>query len=239
MFGLFGAKDISVVTDGGIFGRIRELLTGAKERVLLVAPYIDPSPDLVRQLREVLVRGVDLEIWFRHDKLGEYRGDDWFRDLSDAGAQFRTIENLHAKIYLFDKTYLVSSMNLTAPSWNGSREIGFVLPADESLAAEIEKYLQSLQRDGQDIGERRSKSPGRKEPAARSRRAAAWQAEGHCIRCSTEIPFNPKRPYCADDYAEWAQYENDEYRDKYCHRCGESEGATMKHPLCRDCYAAG
>lgn len=239
MFGLFGSNEISVVSDGGIFSRLRELLNSAKQRVLLVAPYVDPNSDLVRQLKEALNRGVEVQIWFRHDKLSEYRNADWLRLLAEAGAQFRTIENLHAKIYLFDETYLVSSMNLTASSWNNSREIGFVLPPGESHVAEIEKYLQSLRSDGKDVGERgQRKGMSRPKPESRGKRSGRSVESGHCLRCRVEISLDPKRPYCAEHYASWAQYQNDEYEEKFCHICGESEEATMKRPLCRDCYAA-
>lgn len=231
--GLFGKK-IGVVSDGGIFSKLRDLLQGAQQRVVLVAPYLDPNDDLVRQLKAALDRKVDVEIWFREDKVSEYRRETWFEELAEQGVIFKSIENLHAKIYVFDQTYVVSSMNLTKTSWNNSREIGFVLPEGDASAEEIEKYLKALGGESHEVATT-SKS---KKPAPRSNKPAKAAAQGHCIRCNDDIPFNPERPYCKEDYAQWAEYSNEDYRDKFCHGCGEATPATMKRPLCRECYAA-
>ena len=56
---------------------------------------------------------------------------------------------------------------------------------------------------------------------------------GFCIRTGTEIPFDPDRPYSYRAYKSWAQFENYNYSENYCHKTGEeSYGKTnMNNPI--------
>lgn len=56
---------------------------------------------------------------------------------------------------------------------------------------------------------------------------------GYCIRSGEKIPFNPKRPYSEKSYRSWAQYNNMDFKEKFCHKTGkESFGKTsMRHPI--------
>jgi hypothetical protein len=46
------------------------------------------------------------------------------------------------------------------------------------------------------------------------------------------------KPLCGDCYKVWAEYMNTDYREQYCHRCGEEAKITVAKPLCRPCYRA-
>jgi RNA polymerase-binding transcription factor DksA len=56
---------------------------------------------------------------------------------------------------------------------------------------------------------------------------------GYCIRTGVQIPFNPAKPFCLDAYRNWAQFENWDYSENYCHRTGKkSYGKTsMRYPM--------
>lgn len=56
---------------------------------------------------------------------------------------------------------------------------------------------------------------------------------GYCIRSGEKIPFNPKRPFSDKAYKSWAQYNNIDYKEKFCHKTGkESFGKTsMRNPI--------
>jgi hypothetical protein len=63
------------------------------------------------------------------------------------------------------------------------------------------------------------------------------QLRGYCIRCETRIEYNPSVPYCEDCFFIWAQFENPEYEENVCHRCGEYEATSMNKPQDRDCFS--
>jgi hypothetical protein len=56
---------------------------------------------------------------------------------------------------------------------------------------------------------------------------------GYCIRTGVEIPFNPNRPLSESAYKSWVQYENPDFKEKYCHKTGKpSYGKTsMRNPV--------
>lgn len=59
---------------------------------------------------------------------------------------------------------------------------------------------------------------------------------GYCIRTGEPIPFNPSRPFCYNAWQSWAQWENYDFQEKYCHRTGKpSHGKTsMNTPILYD-----
>jgi restriction system protein len=59
---------------------------------------------------------------------------------------------------------------------------------------------------------------------------------GYCIRCRTELPSDPAKPFCPRCYDKWSEWSNPDYKEKYCHRCGKSVNTSKKKPLCPDCY---
>ena len=59
---------------------------------------------------------------------------------------------------------------------------------------------------------------------------------GRCIRCKESIPFDPDRPLCDDHFKTWKRYENWDYEEDYCHRCGADWDTSYGKPLCRPCY---
>lgn len=233
MFGLFGAGNVELLSDGAIFARLRELVVNASEEVLLIAPYVEPNDDFVRTLKEAARKIDRVEIWFRDDKVDEYRGAPWFGELSDAGVSFSSVKRLHAKLYLADDKCLATSMNLTKASWNDSREFGCAFPATGKNAETLNAFIESLEGERREVG-----PPQRKRKERRWGRAQAKSEprSGFCIRCASAIPFEPGRPYCKADYDKWAQYKNPDFKDEYCHECGKAFGATMAKPFCSACW---
>lgn len=59
------------------------------------------------------------------------------------------------------------------------------------------------------------------------------QEYGYCIRTGERIPFDPSRPFSYYSYQIWAQFENWNYPENYCHRTGRpSNGRTsMANPI--------
>jgi phosphatidylserine/phosphatidylglycerophosphate/cardiolipin synthase-like enzyme len=236
--GLFGSTP-QLITDGAIYAKVRELIVKAEEQLIIISPYIDPTGDFVRQLEEAaLSREVTVQVIFRKDKLTEYRETDWFRRLEAAGVMLAVIDRLHSKVYRNESAAIVTSMNFFSSSGENSFEVGIFFEDDHKLSEQLKDYLTSLERHLELIGtgDSKRKQGARGVHKGGAARTKAPVAAGHCIRCDGSISFNPRRPYCADDYENWARYKNEDYPDKYCHRCGIPHPATMRKPLCRDCF---
>ncbi len=72
-----------------------------------------------------------------------------------------------------------------------------------------------------------------KNEARPARETVEVTATGYCIRTGAQIPFNVNRPYSAEAYKSWAQWNNPDYKENYCHKTGRaSAGKTsMRKPV--------
>lgn len=61
---------------------------------------------------------------------------------------------------------------------------------------------------------------------------------GYCIRTGQQIPFDPSRPFCYEAYKSWAQFENIDFSEMYCHATGQkSYGKTsMRNPIVQQSF---
>jgi len=77
------------------------------------------------------------------------------------------------------------------------------------------------------------------QDVARELAHTSTSEDGFCIRCRLEIPLDTGRPYCIEDYEVWAQTQNWNQKDRFCHRCGKAFASTKAEPLCESCQQAG
>ena len=242
-----------------IFGLIR----GAKESLCLVSPYNKHPQQLRERLTEAIERGVHVTMLYRDEK-DQREGVTYLENL---GAKALPVEWLHSKIYMSESTALASSMNLLDSSFNNSSE--FCIRIDRAnanngrLYNQLAEYVEHIQlraerRNPSAIPENptRTKASTSKPAPARApaksvppprppRRAGAREAPsasttGHCIRCGVGgIQLNLEKPLCDDHYRRWNRYQNSDYKEKYCHLCGEEHDTSVARPLCRSCWRAG
>lgn len=67
---------------------------------------------------------------------------------------------------------------------------------------------------------------------------AVFNPSGTCIRCGTDVDYDPDKPLCGECFNSWVRFANPDYREKFCHDCGSETRASMRKPLCADCYEA-
>lgn len=106
-----------------ISGKILTLIEESDEKVIIVSPYmyISSWTRLKNRLLDLQKRGVALEIYVR-DESTNWRT---YSDLDSLGLKYSKIPNLHAKIYLNEKSGIATSLNLLHSSEKKSIEIGF------------------------------------------------------------------------------------------------------------------
>ena len=133
---------------------LHDLVTGARERILLVSFAAYTLPELAADLEAAVQRGCIVDVVFEteEDSAGAYSGPHsrpfgavggvrrwgWPTDQRTVGAL------LHAKIVVVDgRRALVGSANLTHRALTANLEAG-VLIEDRDLAADLEAHIRSL-----------------------------------------------------------------------------------------------
>lgn len=228
------------LTTTGMSAALEELIKSAKERIFLISPYLK----LNDRIRSFLVDCDRLKLEFRivYGK-NELLPDEMERLRELKSLQLGFCKNLHAKCYLSEDRAIIGSMNLYDFSQQNNEEMGILVMRqdDPELFEAIYSDARRIVRVADSVAVTTlERVKPKAEPQVRvPKRADKPSAEaGFCIRCASEIPFNPERPYCAEHYKAWAKWSNEDYEDSHCHGCSEETVATMKKPLCRDCYRA-
>lgn len=224
---------------------LSDLIRLADAKLILISPYLKLSKDFRELLTFRNSKDKVTTIVFGKQELNPEQLE-FLRSLRFVALKYK--EELHAKCYLNDSKMIITSLNLYEFSMANNKEMGVLIdkndPADQQLLAdalaEVEFILSTSERFNlsaeQPPAATSEKRAARERPTPRAAKEEKSSESGFCIRCAEEIPFNPERPYCADDYKAWAKWSNEDYEDGHCHGCGEEITATMKKPLCRDCY---
>jgi phosphatidylserine/phosphatidylglycerophosphate/cardiolipin synthase-like enzyme len=132
------------VTTSGINYLIEEIIKGAKERLVLVSPYLR----LNDRIKELLSSGyrpdVDIEMVYGKREL-DAPERQWLNSVPHV--QTRFCQNLHAKCYLNESLCVVTSLNLYEFSQQNNNEMGVMIKRanDHQLyadvAAEVDRLL--------------------------------------------------------------------------------------------------
>jgi phosphatidylserine/phosphatidylglycerophosphate/cardiolipin synthase-like enzyme len=100
--------------------QIERLLKTARQRIILISPYLKLRPR-VRQLVEDAVR-MNVSVQVVYGKKEECNGADQLRDLP--GVKVTFCKNVHAKCYLNEQTGIITSLNLYDFSEAKNQEMG-------------------------------------------------------------------------------------------------------------------
>ncbi len=225
-----------VYLDDEIVPRLLRIIGEAKREVVLLSPYWDVWGHLRTAIERAIARGVRVSALVRldGDRKGGNDGEESVAWLQQSGVNVKMLERLHAKIYMNEQTVMVSSMNLTETSVMNSSEVA-VLLGDTQGADKVRMYVnERLLASAKELP--KPSLVARVAKVVAEARAAYTAVSGHCIRCGTSIRLNREKPLCGECYDTWAEYENDEYEEDFCHSCGKPETTTYARPLCRACY---
>jgi hypothetical protein len=143
----------------------------------------------------------------------------------------------------FGKSYIDSEVLLdqTESFWRGrkwsSEEKHYLQEYDEKISAASKKTErpQRPEKDKQtsstfDLNKYKEKSFETREKRYDSSFA---QSPGYCIRTGVEIPFDPSSALSYSAYQNWAEFQNSDYPENFCHRTGrKSYGKTsVRNPI--------
>ncbi|WP_026704970.1 phospholipase D-like domain-containing protein [Flavobacterium soli] len=188
---------------------IKNILTEAKEFVVFVSPYIHINQKLKEDI--FCKKGINITLVFGKKNMKEEELN-FLKVCKNVSILFH--KDLHAKIYMNEKNCIISSMNLYEYSEINNIEASVIVDKNEKAYKDISKQIDKLLEKSEIIQFSEEIKKFTKNI-------------GYCIRTGVKIDFNPKRPFCYEAYQSWAIFENENYKEKFCHYSGEpSNGKT-------------
>lgn len=231
------------LTTNGISHSIENIILDAKSKIILVSPYLQISKTLFERLKDADGRGVSIKIIFGKDEL-KPNEKTLLKNLKNIELFF--FKNLHAKCYFNEIKMVITSMNMYEFSEKNNREMGVLIDraSDKDLFEKAMNETSSILKSSEKV---QFVSEDVKKPTYIPKPAPVQKSngllglfkssKGHCIRCEANIPFDPDKPYCPACFTIWSQYENYDYMENVCHRCGSDTNTSMAKPLCYKCYS--
>ena len=232
------------LTTTGVSYRLEEMIKSAKERLVIISPFLRINERIKELLEDKDRLKIDVRIIYGKNEL-QPEENNWLESMTSIRTSF--CKNLHAKCYLNENEALLTSMNLYEFSQVNNNEMGLIVSREKErdLYDEILQESMRIVRTSEEIRvtiarvepTEHDKSPsGSKETQRKPRPTLSAPKDGFCIRCKTSLPADPAKPYCKSCYASWSRYENKTYEEKYCHTCGNEHVTTLLKPVCLDCY---
>ena len=229
-----------VFFDHEVEGQFLQLIKNANKTVIFVTPYIELWVHLKDEIRDAIARNVDVTFLIRQDNAAHKLEDlEW---LHANKIKVYLIPNLHAKIYISERSVLVSSMNIHRTSIIDSKDFALIIKGVEDSKS-FRDYVSRLIGKGvriqasQPLRGQVSRFPAKVDMAPISDMGDRQNFEyGYCIRSGDKIRFNIEKPLCADCFRLWNKYQDEDFAEKYCHSCGKSVETTFAKPLCRVCW---
>ena len=233
------------LTTTGVSYQLEEIIKNAKERLVLISPFLRVNERVKELLEDKDRLKIDVRVIYGKNEL-QPEENNWLESMTSIRTSF--CKNLHAKCYLNENAALLTSMNLYEFSQVNNNEMGLLVSKEEERELYGEIYEESMRivRVSEEIRvtvarvetpENGGESQPREHSGTRNTRETSEIPEaGFCIRCEDAIPANPAQPYCKRCYASWRRYKNETYEEECCHTCGNEYTATLLKPLCLTCY---
>ncbi|GAG94054.1 unnamed protein product [marine sediment metagenome] len=213
------------LTTQGTLDRLENIIKDAKNRLVLISPYLQLPKTLFERLKDADRRNVKITLIYGKDRL---KPDERSRlkQLNNLSLYFLT--NLHAKCYFNEECMVITSMNMYDVSAK-NREMGVLIREkdDNEVFNKAVNEMDSIVHASTKDDLRKSK-----EDAPHSRN----KQMGYCIRCKRPIPYDLDKPHCYECFLEWKAGPYIDYPERYCHICGRREETTKEKPQCRSCY---
>ena len=224
------------LTTSGTSHYIENIIMEAETTLILVSPFLQISKTLLERLKDASNKGVQIKIIYGKDELRDSENKS-LGELKNLKLYF--LRNLHAKCYFNEKEMVITSMNMYHFSEKNNREMGILI--DAIIDKEI--YDSAVNEAHSIINHSKEEAVTQKEVIKNDvhkhfgLKEELIQTMGYCIRCEDWIDFSPNRPYCPKCFNSWAYYNNAEFIEKVCHRCGEkSSMISMNNPECSKCH---
>ena len=161
--------------DDQVTSCVLDVIRDAEEFVYLISPYLTPWGHFRTAVELAARKSVPITVFVRKDPDGKIAGtkkSDGIKWLTDLGATVKTVGALHSKIYLNERSVVVSSMNLLASSSQGSHEFAIEVPPGP-MSQQVREYVdQRLAGLAEPLAEKTAGKPRRNSrPTVKAKKA--------------------------------------------------------------------
>jgi len=133
-----------VIHSSSIALRVRTIIEEASFQILLISPYFDPWKSLHKSILDAVKRGVKCTIIIRSNETIKENVKEIILEFINAGVKIRESERLHAKLYLSEKSIILTSMNLLESSATDSIEVGMEFTDDSENSRLLRKQADDI-----------------------------------------------------------------------------------------------
>lgn len=228
------------LTTRGTSHHIENIIMDARNKLILVSPYLQLSKTFFERLKDASKRGVQIKIIYGKDELKPNEKNS-LAELTNIELFFH--ENLHAKCYFNETKLVITSMNMYQFSEQTNREMGILIDAktEAELFKKAVDEAYSIIENSEVIPLNKSNreyynSKANQSTTNKSNQSSNPPKMGYCLRCENRISYDPARPYCIQCFSSWVVYQNLTYNEAVCHCCGEfTNPISMSKSLCYRC----
>lgn len=227
------------LTTNGTSYHIENIIKEAKKKLVLVSPYLKISPNFYDRLNDATKKGVAITIVYGKNEL---QPEEMTKLKSLKDTQLYFLSNLHAKVYFNESKMVITSMNMYEFSEKNNREMGVLIDKVNDTVMfnkaveEVKSFVDASQKANSSVQDTSQKVNFQSTSTNIKPQQKTDPSKGYCIRCETKITFNPEKPLCFNCFNTWAQFENWDYIENVCHKCGKDHDSSMRYPLDRNCY---
>ena len=214
------------LTTRGVSLHIENIIKTAKNRLVLISPFVRIPENLFQNLKDADRQKVKITLVYGKDKLNPDEKDK-LAQLNNLSIYF--LENLHAKCFFNEEFMVITSMNLYDFSEQKNREMGVLISAkdDKSVFSKAVEEARLIVSSSKETDLRVVKSKSYPLPK---------KQKGYCIKCGKVIRYNLEKPFCRKCFSEWDEWGNPYHEESCCHTCGKPAPTTMATPRCNSCY---
>lgn len=225
-----------IFLDDEVPTQLLSVIRNADKYAVIVTPYIKLWGHAKQAIEQAKRKGIQMTFLVRSDQQDDLeRARDDLIWLQSNDVAVWGVERLHAKIYLNEKSVVISSMNLHQSSAQNSLEIAMVVQ-DQNSIRRIREYVEkSLKESSQPLSSAMAIGVSPRATTSPTK-GYTRSSHGFCIRCHGSIELDPDKPLCPGCYEVWAEWGDGFYPEKHCHVCGKSARVSYARPLCNDCF---
>lgn len=232
------------LTTKGTSHHLEQIVIGAKEKLVLVSPYLSISKSLLSRLVDADLRGVEITLIYGKDELKPEERQK-LQELQRLSLYYH--KDLHAKCFYNEKHLIITSMNMYEFSENTNTEMGVLIDKDVDsviyggAVREVDSILnhsehKSIRRAGQAVGKVASTPDtterARRQPKSRARKQVASQ--GKESKSPSGLAAAGK---AIIEFAGALVNGGTSTPNKgYCIRCARAIGLDPERPYCPECY---